>query len=160
MKTLHVSQLPSSILNNHDIMTVIYTFSNIIERNKKKQNVNEIKLNTIMIRKKMEQTRKDYIYKLETGEVHCLFDYYFQLLEKDYSKYFWEMKTEFKNLSRCQCCSRHCFGKPMNIDDFPDDKTFIFNGDRSCHCQCRQTMRFLNRVVYEYHQESSSHESD
>ena len=61
------------------------------------------------------------------------------------------MKSEFKNLSRCQCCSRHCFGKPLNIDDVPDERTFPFNGERCCKCKYRQTMRFLNRAVYNYH---------
>ena len=148
---LEVKDLPLSIVNNHDILTEIFSFSDVNERNKKKKSILEIKLRQIILKKKTEQIIRNYEFRLSRMEVSCLEDYFVQLLYSNYIKEYSCMKSLFKDLSQCQCCHRHCYGKPININDTPSEIPIFSNGDYSCSCRCRHMMRFINRAVYNYH---------
>ena len=52
---LEVKDLPLSIVNNHDILTEIFSFSDVNERNKKKKSILEIKLRQIILKKKQSK---------------------------------------------------------------------------------------------------------
>jgi len=150
MKTLKITDIPLPILDNQYLVSEIFSFSHVQERKKKELFLLEMKLNKILGQQKIRQISDDYIYKLSYGHVYCLQEYFYQMLLKDYQFYYPQLERVFETLSRCQCCSRHCYGKPKKIDDPPSELTTPFFGCRLCECKCRQTMRFINRAVFEY----------
>ena len=150
MKTLQIIEIPDSILNNHYLVCEIFSFSNVQERRKKDSYILELKLNKLIGQQKIKQINDDYIFKLSNGQVYSLQNYFYQMLLKDYDLYYNNLVKIFENMSKCQCCSRHCYGKPKKIDEPPSELVTVFSGCRSCKCRCRQTMRFINRAVFEY----------
>ena len=150
MSSLKITEIPSSILDNKYLMSHIFSFSHFDEKKKKESYILEMKLKKIIIQQKLKQILDDYVYKLSNNQVNCLQDYFYKLLLKDYDFYLPQLEKVFENLSKCQCCSRHCYGKPKIIDEHPSDLTTLFSGCRSCKCKCRQTMRFINRAVFEF----------
>ena len=52
-------------------------------------------------------------------------------------------------LSHCNCCPRHCYLRPIKLEKFTYNQSFVAKPICNCQCNCRHTARFICNAFYD-----------
>ena len=52
-------------------------------------------------------------------------------------------------LSHCNCCPRHCYLRPIRLEKFTYNQSFVPKPKCNCQCNCRHIARFICSAFYD-----------
>ena len=134
-----------AVLNNIDIVRLIYSFGDVSHR----ENMKKIKKEIVIYTKEkwsfiIEDIFKLHIKKWSENKIYDSFgEYIYHIFNKK------TCISIIKLCSRCKCCEKHSKNKPFIIDNIMclscDEKYEI--PEKCCNCQCRHLSRNTYRVL-------------